>query len=107
MNMYDIMYEAICDKYEHGEITLRDAKILNNTAYEKYVIEAGDSDNKKRDKSVKSNRFMSNKNKILKSSETRSDIENVISKINNTISLDDLEKEAEEAPKKKSIKFKK
>ena len=37
MNMYDVMYEAICDKYEHGEITLEDAELLNDVAYEKYM----------------------------------------------------------------------
>ena len=48
MNMYDVMYEAICDKYEHGEITLEEAEMLNDTAYDKYIVETSKETKAKR-----------------------------------------------------------
>lgn len=39
MNMYDTIYEAICDKYEDGYITLEQAEELNDLAYDRYVTE--------------------------------------------------------------------
>ena len=39
MSPYDIMYEAINDKYENGVITFEQANELNELAYVRYVIE--------------------------------------------------------------------
>ena len=50
MNMYDVMYEAICDQYENGEITLEEAEILNDVAYDKYIIEAELTKQQKKEK---------------------------------------------------------
>lgn len=39
MTLYDIMYKAITEKYENGEITFEQANELNNLAYDRYVTE--------------------------------------------------------------------
>ena len=39
MTSYDIMYEAINDKYENGEITFEQANELNEMAYDRYITE--------------------------------------------------------------------
>lgn len=39
MNKYNIMYGAIFKQYEEGLITLEDAQILNDTAYDRYICE--------------------------------------------------------------------
>ena len=36
MTKYEIMYEALQDKVNSGELTVEDAKILNDIAYEKF-----------------------------------------------------------------------
>ena len=39
MNTYDIIFEALCDRVESGELTLEDAEIINDLAYDRYVNE--------------------------------------------------------------------
>ena len=36
MTKYDILYEAIQEQYENGELTLETAEYLNDVAYEQY-----------------------------------------------------------------------
>ena len=36
MTKYDILYEAIQEQYENGELTLETAEYLNDVAYELY-----------------------------------------------------------------------
>ena len=81
MRMYDIMFEAINERYENGHITFEQAEELNNLAYEKYVIEADDS--------IK---IKGSKRKL--DSNAASAIENKIANSKNTMSLADLEEEA-------------
>ena len=40
MNTYDIIYEELCNRVETGELTLEDAEVINDLAYERYVSEA-------------------------------------------------------------------
>ena len=40
MNKYDIIFEALQQKVNAGILTLEDAEILNDLAYEKYISEA-------------------------------------------------------------------
>ena len=39
MSKYDIIFEKLQDKVDSGELTIEDAQILNDAAYEKYVTE--------------------------------------------------------------------
>ena len=49
MTMYDVMFEAINEQYENGEITFEQAEELNDLAYDKYVIETSKETKAKRD----------------------------------------------------------
>ena len=40
MNKYDLIFEAVQESLNNGEITLEEAEILNDYAYDKYVEEA-------------------------------------------------------------------
>ena len=44
MTKYEMIFEAIQQKYENGEITFEHAEKLNNIAYEKYAIESEEED---------------------------------------------------------------
>ena len=50
MTMYDVMYEAINEQYENGEITFEQANELNELAYDKYVVETSKASKEKRDR---------------------------------------------------------
>ena len=39
MNEYDLIYEELCERVECGELSLEDAEIINDVAYDKYVME--------------------------------------------------------------------
>lgn len=39
MTLYDVVYEALQDRVESGEITLEEAQILNEMAYDRYMTE--------------------------------------------------------------------
>ena len=38
-NEYEAIYEELCDRVECGELTLEDAELINDAAYDKYVTE--------------------------------------------------------------------
>lgn len=40
MNKYELMYEIIQESYDNGKITLEEADVLNDYAYDKFVMEA-------------------------------------------------------------------
>ena len=40
MNKYDIIFEALQEKLENGELTMEEAETLNDAAYNRYVTEA-------------------------------------------------------------------
>ena len=40
MNEYDLIYEELCERVECGELSLEDAEIINDVAYDRYVNEA-------------------------------------------------------------------
>ena len=40
MNEYELIYEELCERVECGELTLEEAEIINDVAYDKYVKEA-------------------------------------------------------------------
>jgi len=44
MDMYDIMYEALQQRVDNGELTLEEAEIVNALAYEKYIGESVEDD---------------------------------------------------------------
>ena len=44
MTKYEMIFEAIQQKYDNGEITFEHAEKLNNIAYEKYAIESEEED---------------------------------------------------------------
>ena len=39
MNTYDIIFEALCNRVETGELTLEDAEVINDLAYDRYFTE--------------------------------------------------------------------
>ena len=39
MNEYDLIYEELCERVECGELSLEDAEIINDVAYDRYVKE--------------------------------------------------------------------
>ena len=43
MTKYEIIFEALQEKVNSGELTFEDASTLNDMAYEKYVVEASDN----------------------------------------------------------------
>lgn len=49
MTLYDIMYKAITEKYENGEITFEQANELNELAYDRYTTETSEASKEKRD----------------------------------------------------------
>ena len=36
---YDAIYEELCDRVENGELTIEEAELINDVAYDKYVTE--------------------------------------------------------------------
>ena len=38
-NEYEAIYEELCERVECGELTLEDAELINDAAYERYVTE--------------------------------------------------------------------
>lgn len=48
--LYDIIYEAINEQYENGDITFEQANELNELAYDKYIIETSKATKEKRDR---------------------------------------------------------
>ena len=39
MNEYELIYEELCERVECGELSLEDAEIINDVAYDRYVTE--------------------------------------------------------------------
>ena len=40
MNEYELIYEELCERVECGELSLEDAEVINDVAYDRYVNEA-------------------------------------------------------------------
>ena len=40
MNEYDLIYEELCERVECGELSLEEAEVINDVAYDRYVNEA-------------------------------------------------------------------
>ena len=49
MTYYDIMFEAINERYENGEITFEQANELNQIAFNRYTTETSKETKEKRD----------------------------------------------------------
>ena len=85
MNKYDIIFEALQEKLENGELTMEEAEALNDAAYNRYVTEAN-AYNKfldKRSKAIdKKDRDIEIYSKLLKNDGSKSD-DNVAQKIGN------------------------
>ena len=43
MNKYDLIFEAVQESLNNGEITLEEAEFLNDYAYDKFIMEDGHS----------------------------------------------------------------
>ena len=45
---YDAIYEELCERVESGELTLKEAELINDVAYGKYIVEGKISDTLKK-----------------------------------------------------------
>ena len=66
MNEYDLIYEELCERVECGELTLEEAEIINDVAYDKYVKEANIYDKIIDKHADASDRYEEKLNKITK-----------------------------------------
>ena len=93
---HDAIYEELCERVDSGELTIEDAEMINEAAADKYLTEAGLTDNNKKIVSIAKQIKTKTREikKEAKSAKTATDIKKVISSLDECEKLhDELKKE--------------